>query len=263
MITTTFIGAGNIAQALMGGYLQTKPGRIIASDPVLVQLQKLPASIERSQDNQSAIQHADVVVLCVKPNMMADICRNLADHSRGKLFISVAAGITVESLVTWLGQGSAIIRSMPNTPALVQQGMTGLHANENVSSEQRTVAEKILGSVGEYHWFEDEASLDVVTAISGSGPAYYFLIMESMQKAGVALGLPPEVSRKLVVQTTLGAAQMALESDLSTEQLRINVTSPGGTTQAALEKMLQAGLPSTISDAVNAAWDKSRELSQT
>jgi pyrroline-5-carboxylate reductase len=262
MNTTTFIGAGHIAQALIGGYLATNPSRLIASDPVSSQLEQLPDAVERSLNNRTAIADADVVVLCVKPDAMADICLELRDDAASKLFISVAAGITVDSLATWLGEDTAIIRCMPNTPSLVGQGMTGLFASTKVSSAQRVIAETILGSVGQYHWFEDENSLDVVTAISGSGPAYYFLVMESMQKAGIALGLTPEVSRKLVLQTALGAAQMALESDLSTEQLRVNVTSPGGTTQAALTTMIEAGLENTFTEAINAAYERSKQLSR-
>jgi pyrroline-5-carboxylate reductase len=262
MTTTTFIGAGHIAQALIGGYLATNPDRLIASDPLLTQLEQLPEKVERSESNRAAIADADVVVLCVKPNTMAGICSELKDYSTGKLFISVAAGITTESMMSWLGEESAIIRCMPNTPALVGKGMTGLFANPKVSSNQRDIAEQILGSVGKFHWFDDENSLDVVTAISGSGPAYYFLVMETMQKAGIKLGLPPEVSRKLVLQTALGAAQMALESDLSTEQLRINVTSPGGTTQAALTKMIEADLSGTLIEAIDAAYERSKQLSK-
>jgi pyrroline-5-carboxylate reductase len=247
MTTTTFIGAGHIAQALIGGYLATNPDRLIASDPLLTQLEQLPEKVERSESNRDT---------------MAGICSELKDYSTGKLFISVAAGITTESMMSWLGEESAIIRCMPNTPALVGKGMTGLFANPKVSSNQRDIAEQILGSVGKFHWFDDENSLDVVTAISGSGPAYYFLVMETMQKAGIKLGLPPEVSRKLVLQTALGAAQMALESDLSTEQLRINVTSPGGTTQAALTKMIEADLSGTLIEAIDAAYERSKQLSK-
>lgn len=264
MTSTTFIGAGNIAQALMGGFISTREaGKISASDPVATQLDKLPKRIQRANNNVMAVKDADVVVLCVKPNMMADICKELKPHSKEKLFISVAAGITTHSLSDWLGPDTAIVRCMPNTPALIRQGMTGLYANSLVKHSQRSIAEKILGAVGQYHWFENESDLDLVTAISGSGPAYYFLVMESMQQAGIALGLTPEVSRQLVLQTALGAAQMAITSDLSTEQLRINVTSPGGTTQAALTKLMDAGLNGIFRRAIKAAYDRSKELSAT
>ncbi|MBV1876460.1 MAG: pyrroline-5-carboxylate reductase [Pseudomonadales bacterium] len=272
MTTTTFIGAGKIAQAIMGGYLnslqsatseqhQSSMDQIIASDPVAEQLAQLPAQITTMADNKNAIVKADVVVLCVKPNMMEEICLPLKNQAKDKLFISVAAGITTKSLAHWLGDSTSIIRCMPNTPALVQQGMTGLFANSRVSESQKTIAEAILQSVGLTEWFEKEDALDAVTAISGSGPAYYFLVMEAMQNAAIALGLSTEVSRKLVLQTALGAAQMASESELDTEQLRTNVTSPGGTTAAALEQLIEAGLPDSFDKAIIAAFKRSKELS--
>ena len=262
MTTTAFIGAGNIAQALISGYLKTgRAKNIIAADPLPAQLAKLPKGIVRMQSNSEAIRDADVIVLCLKPNMMADICRELGEQSKGKLIISVAAGITVTSLSTWFGGQSAIIRCMPNTPALVQRGMTGLYANNNVTTEQRGVAESILGSVGLYHWFEAESALDAVTAISGSGPAYFFLVMEAMQRAGLAIGLSEAISKQLVLQTALGAAEMALNSDLSTEQLRLNVTSPGGTTEAAIRELIDGGLNETFIAAIKAAFQRSKELS--
>jgi len=261
MTTTTFIGAGNIAQALMGGYLQTGD-QIIAADPVAAQLAKLPETISRMQDNLEAIRQADVVVLCLKPDKMAPTCRELAGSAGDRLFISVAAGVTVNSLSSWLGEQTPVVRCMPNTPALVRQGMTGLFANQNVTRDQRLAAEKILGSVGQYRWFEIESELDAVTAVSGSGPAYFFLVMEAMQQAGVRIGLSEETSRQLVLQTALGAADMASRSDLTPAQLRINVTSPGGTTEAALGKLMAAGLADTFKDAIEAAFERSKALSE-
>ena len=266
MTTTTFIGAGKIAQAIMGGYLasqaNTEPrDKLIASDPMLGQLAQLPSEIIRSQNNIDAIRDANIVVLCVKPNMMQRICEPLNGQTQAKLFISVAAGITIDSLSSWLGQSTSIIRCMPNTPALVQQGMTGLCANQNVTNSQRDAANRILQSVGLCEWFEDESALDAVTAVSGSGPAYYFLVMEAMQKAAISLGLTPEVSRKLVLQTALGAAQMASTSELDAEQLRINVTSPGGTTEAALSSLQGAGIEKTFAEAISLAYERSKALS--
>ncbi len=264
MTSVAFIGAGNIAQAIIGGFsTKDESAEITASDPAAEQLQKLPQRVNRTTDNREAVSNADVVVLCLKPDLMPQICKELSDSAGDKLFISVAAGITIASISSWLGPDAAIIRCMPNTPALVQRGMTGLCANSHVKEDQRTIAESILGAVGQIHWFEDESDLDVVTAISGSGPAYYFLVMQSMQQAGIALGLTPEVSRKLVLQTAIGAAQMAIESELSSEQLRINVTSPGGTTQAALEKLMDGGLDNMFDIAIKAAYERSKELSAT
>jgi pyrroline-5-carboxylate reductase len=263
MTSTTFIGAGNISQALIGGYLKTgQADRIVASDPVSAQLDKLPAEVVRTNDNIQAIADSQTVVLCLKPGMMSKICQTLRGQTDDKLFISVAAGITIESLNNWLGEDTAVIRCMPNTPALVQQGMTGLFANTRVTDSQRNIAENILGSVGKVLWFSTESALDTVTAISGSGPAYYFLVMESMQQAGIGLGLTADESRVLVLQTALGAAQMAIDSDLTTEQLRINVTSHGGTTQAALTKLMGAGLTELFAEAIEAAFERSKELSR-
>lgn len=263
MSTITFIGAGNIAQALMGGLQQGHPeATIIASDPSVEQLSKLSPEIRREQSNDIAVKNADIVVLCVKPNLVKTICENLRPLAQGRLFISVAAGITSASMSECLGDEIAIIRCMPNTPALVQAGMTGLFANKHVSPEQKEAAEKILGSVGQIQWFDRESELDVVTAISGSGPAYYFLFMEAMQKAGQTLGLSPEIARKLVIQTALGAAQMAQDSALETAQLRINVTSPGGTTEAALNSMEDAGIQKVIENGIKAAHERSISLSK-
>jgi len=263
MTSTTFVGAGNIARALMCGYLKSQAKvSITASDPNMEQLKKLPAEIRHSQDNNQAIVDADAVVLCLKPNLMAKICQEFSVPTENKLFISVAAGITVSSLSQWLGQNTAIIRCMPNTPALVQQGMTGLYANTLVSPAQKLIAEEILGSVGQIHWFDDESELDAVTAVSGSGPAYYFLVMEAMQKAAESLGLSPAVARQLVLQTALGAAQMAQQSEFDPEQLRLNVTSPGGTTEAAINNMQNAGLTEIFRSAIEAAHNRSKALSK-
>ena len=263
MTSTTFIGAGNIAQALMGGYLASDPAaKIIASDPFPAQLEKLPSVIQRCDNNHDAVEASDVVVLCVKPNMMQQICEELGSSIASKLTISVAAGTTAGAISSWIGEKSAIIRCMPNTPALVNQGMTGLYANEHATEEQKHKAADILGSVGRIQWFETESELDAVTAVSGSGPAYFFLVMEAMQKAAIGLGLDATTSRDLVLQTALGAAQMAQESELSTEQLRINVTSPGGTTEAALNELLKGGLEQNFEKAIEAAFKRSVELSQ-
>jgi len=263
MSTITFIGAGNIAQALIGGIIQSHPNaHIIASDPSIEQLDKLPPEIRREGNNVLAVKDADIIVLCVKPNLVKTVCENLQPLAQGRLFISVAAGITSTSMSEWLGEGTAIIRCMPNTPALIQAGMTGLFANKHVSHEQKTKAEEILGSVGQVQCFDQESELDIVTAISGSGPAYYFLFMEAMQKAGESMGLSPEIAKKLVLQTALGAAQMAQDSSLDTSQLRINVTSPGGTTEAALNSMQDSGIQNIIGNAIKAAHARSISLSK-
>jgi pyrroline-5-carboxylate reductase len=264
MSKVAFIGAGNIARAILGGYLAANPdAEIYATDPVEAQLESLPEQVHRGTDNVQAVQQAEVILLCVKPNMMADLCRQLAQHAAHKLFVSVAAGITTENLRAWLGDGPAIVRCMPNTPALVGAGMTGLFASAGTKPEQRQVASELLGAVGEISWFDKESDLDIVTAVSGSGPAYFFLLIEAIQEAAVNMGLTPEVARQLSEQTALGAAKMAVDSELAASTLRSNVTSPGGTTAAALEVFAREGFKETVTGALQAAEKRSKELSLT
>jgi pyrroline-5-carboxylate reductase len=178
------------------------------------------------------------------------------------LVVSIAAGISQQSLSQWLGNNIAIVRCMPNTPALVLTGATALHANAQVTAEQHDLAENIMRSVGIALWVNDESELDVVTAVSGSGPAYYFLLMEAMEKAAIEMGMNEVTARLLVQQTALGAAKIALESSESPEQLRKRVTSPGGTTQQALETFEEGGFTPLVSKALHAARDRSIEMSK-
>lgn len=263
MTHIAFIGAGNIAKAILGGYFEANPNAsITATDAFETQLESLPEGVSRGTDNRAAVVEADIIVLCVKPNMMAEICQALDDVAGEKLFISVAAGITTEHLRTWLGEGPSIVRCMPNTPALVGEGMTGLYAGPNVSASQKQAAEQLLGSVGQVRWFATEAELDVVTAVSGSGPAYFFLLIEAMEKAAQEMGLEPETAALLCQQTALGAAKMALESEISASELRQNVTSPGGTTAAALGVFADHGFENAVKEALKAAESRSIELSK-
>jgi pyrroline-5-carboxylate reductase len=262
MTVTAFIGAGNISKALMGGLLSAdSKASIWASDPVQSQLDTLPGAIQTTTDNLQAVEDANVVVLCVKPNMMADICSALSPAAKGKLFISVAAGITCTSLRQWLGGDAAVIRCMPNTPALIGEGMTGLFASPEASDSQKNQASNILSHVGKIAWFEKESDLDLVTAVSGSGPAYFFLMLEAMQLAAQDLGLNPEVAKTLVQQTALGAVKMAIQSDLEPGDLRRNVTSPGGTTAAAIAVLQDQGFEEIMMAALKSAANRSRELS--
>ena len=262
MTTIAFIGAGNIAKALMGGYLATNPdGEVWAADPIEAQLATLPDGVHTTTSNLEAAERADIVVLCVKPNMLGEICQSLRAAAAGKLFISVAAGITCGSLVEWLGPKAAIIRCMPNTPALVGAGMTGLFATASVSGRQRSQGAELLATVGTILWFDEEAELDAVTAVSGSGPAYFFLMLESMQAAATKLGLAPDVAKTLVEQTAFGAIKMAMQSDLPVAELRRNVTSPGGTTAAAIGVFETKDFEETVFEALKAAADRSKALS--
>ncbi len=221
-------------------------------------------NVNTSTDNNEVINNAEIVVLSVKPQVMREVAEQAAAtiQAQQSLIISIAAGINQKSLSTWLGEQVAIVRCMPNTPALVLTGATGLHANEKVSTEQRNLAENILRAVGVSVWVDAESELDAVTAVSGSGPAYYFLLMEAMEKTALELGLDEDTARLLVQQTALGAAKIALESSESPEQLRKRVTSPGGTTQAAIETFEQGDFSLLVSKAMHAARDRSTEMSK-
>ncbi|WP_298607758.1 pyrroline-5-carboxylate reductase [uncultured Thiothrix sp.] len=264
--TVAFIGAGNMARSLIVGMLQEAGNlQIRVSDPDQNQLDVIRSygsQIFTSTDNAATLQDADVVVLAVKPQVMRTVIEPLQDLAQKQrpMFVSVAAGIREASLNAWLGGNLPIVRCMPNTPALVKAGATGLYANAQVSKEQRSLAESILRTVGITLWFEDEAKLDAVTAVSGSGPAYFFLVMEAMQAAAESLGLKPEDAHLLVVQTALGAARLALESDQQPADLRKQVTSKGGTTEAALNTLNAGGLVPLFAEALKASAQRSKEL---
>ena len=265
----TFIGAGNMSRSLIAGLTKGEiQFDIRISDPDPDQLKGIQDewdSVTAFANNLEAIKGADVVVLAVKPQLMQLVCDPLKDiiASENPLIISIAAGVTIHNIGLWLNnRDAAIVRCMPNTPALVQSGMTGLFANSAVSEEQSTIAESILRAVGNTLWLNNEDALDAVTAVSGSGPAYYFLVMESMQKAAQELGLNAEDARLLVLQTALGAAKLAIESSDDAATLRQRVTSKGGTTEAAINKLVAGGLPALFEEAMVAAAIRSKELSQ-
>lgn len=259
-----FIGAGNMASSLIGGLIANgwQPDSIFACDPNADALQHLrqQTGVRISDDNLASSAAADIVVLAVKPQIMQGVCENLAalPGDRQRLFISIAAGITSRAIDQWLGNGKAIVRCMPNTPALMQLGATGLYANAQVSSEQQLAATTILDAVGISIWVDEEAQLDAVTAISGSGPAYFFYFIELLQAAGEKLGLPPDVAATLARQTALGAAHMAKDGDV--KQLRANVTSKKGTTEQAILSFQDNNLEKLVDAATAAARDRAREL---
>ncbi len=263
-----FIGAGNMAASIVGGLTAQglAPDSITASDPYEESLSRLQqvAAVNTTQNNDEAIAGADVVVLAVKPQVMQQVATSIASavQQHQPLIISIAAGIEINSLDKWLGGNLAIVRCMPNTPALVQTGATALYANAQVSDSQRQQADQILRAVGIALWVDDEAQLDAVTAISGSGPAYFFLVIEAMQAAGEELGLAPELARQLTLQTALGAAKMAIGSDVDTSELRRRVTSPGGTTHAAISSFEANGFQKIFTQALTAARDRSESLAK-
>ena len=266
--TIGFIGGGNMATSLISGLIASGhgPKQIWVSDTNAETLGRHAEQlgVNVSQDNLAVIAAVDVVVIAVKPQVLKRVVEPLAAtiQQRQVLVVSVAAGINQASLARWLGEGVAIVRCMPNTPALVLTGATALHANLSVSSQQKDLAENILRAVGLALWVEDEAQLDAVTAVSGSGPAYYFLLMEAMEKAALELGLDERSARLLIQQTALGAAKIALESSESPAVLRERVTSPNGTTQKAIETFQANGFVNIVSKALHAARDRSIEMSK-
>ena len=266
--TIAFIGGGNMARSLIGGLISggCDPRRIHVADPFPEALESLAEKfgVHATDDNRKAAAEADVIVLAVKPQVMRSALESISDEvsANKPLMISIAAGITEHLIGTTLGGKVAVVRTMPNTPALLRCGATALYANEHVTEAQREKAESILRSVGIVRWVDEEKQLDAVTAISGSGPAYFFLLMELLEKAGRDLGLPDETARLLTLQTAYGAARMALESAEDPGMLRERVTSPGGTTAAALNHLADTGFAESFTAAVRAASERSAELSR-
>ena len=261
-----FIGAGNMAASLIGGLRAqgVSASAITASDLYAPTRAKVSQDfgIQTFADNAQAIEGAEVIVLAVKPQGMKQVCLDLAAHiQKGQLIVSIAAGISCQSLENWLGP-QALVRCMPNTPALLRQGVSGLFANDKVSSAQRTQAEQILSAVGVALWLDNEALIDAVTAVSGSGPAYFFLMIEAMTQAGVKLGLDEQTAALLTKHTALGAARMALESDVDAAELRRRVTSPAGTTEAAIKHFQAHGIEALVEQALAAAAHRSAELAE-
>jgi pyrroline-5-carboxylate reductase len=266
--TIAFIGGGNMATSLIAGLVADgqDPQRLIVSEPEKDKRDALSSrfGVRTTDDNAKAVRDADLAVLCIKPQMAAQVCRELtlAMEERRPLVVSVMAGIREQSIQQWLGGSAPLVRAMPNTPAMIQAGAIVLHATPETSETQRDQAETILRAGGLTRWVDSEEQMDAVTALSGSGPAYFFLLMEILEQAGVDLGLDPENARLLTIQTALGAARMAMESDDSPGELRKRVTSPGGTTERALDVLAAGGVRALVTRAVSAACERSSELSR-
>lgn len=262
-----FVGGGNMARSLVGGLVArgTDPTRIRVAEPVA----ELREALARDFGVAVFAQAADAVagagawVFAVKPQVMRTVCEGLADAARAHrpLVISIAAGITSRQLAQWLGGDAPVVRSMPNTPALLGAGVTGLFASDGVDAAGRDFAQALLATAGQTVWIDDEALMDAVTAVSGSGPAYVFLLAEAMIAAGIDEGLSPDAARTLALQTVLGAARMLVETGVPADELRRRVTSPNGTTQAALEVFEARGLRAVVAEAVHAARVRGAELS--
>ncbi len=263
-----FVGCGNMAKSLIVGLLAdgVSEQKIWVTD---VDAEKITAftkgfGVNEVRDLAVDLAQADIVVLAVKPQNIKEVAGQLKPYFTAPrpLVMSIAAGIRASDITRWLGGERAVVRAMPNTPALVRSGATALFANEYASNDQRDMAESIMRAVGITCWVDDEASLNVVTALSGSGPAYFFLVIEMLEKSAVELGLTAETSRLLALQTAMGAAKLALESDEDVADLRQRVTSPGGTTEQALKVLLEGNVEQLFQQAVTAASQRSEELAE-
>ncbi len=263
--TIAFIGAGNIAASLIGGLINGgyDAAKIIVSNPSFEKLTALKSkfSVNITNDNAEAVKQADVIVLAVKPNKFFDVCSELRNSiSKKQLVISVAAGIQTQQIQQWLDNNISVIRCMPNTPCLIGAGASGLFANTVTSKDEREFAESMMRTVGVTIWVDSEEKIDIVTTLSGSGPAYFLLVFECLIKAGTLLGLDEDQARLLTLQTALGATRMALESDNSIIELRHKVTSPGGTTEAALNILQQNQLETIFLEALSAGKNRAKEM---
>lgn len=268
MTQIAFIGGGNMATSIIGGLIkqgEVQPQRIHVADPNAEQRTLLEETfaINTHADGLTAIVDADVVVLAVKPQVMQSVLTSLQDQliQSRCLLISIAAGVSTQSLKQWSGCDT-VVRCMPNTPALIGLGATGLYATNAVSGEQRQLADSLLSAVGTTVWLQEEAEIDAVTAISGSGPAYFFLLIEAMMNAGQQLGLSAEAARLLTLQTAVGASQLAQNAEVDAAELRRRVTSPGGTTEQAILSFEHSGFRSMVNAATQAAKQRAEELSK-
>ncbi|MBL8224625.1 MAG: pyrroline-5-carboxylate reductase [Chromatiales bacterium] len=261
-----FIGGGNMAAAIVRGLVAAgvAPRQISVTDPQPAARERIHAigdGIAAGTDNATVAASADVLVLAVKPQALADVCATLAPARKpGQLVVSIAAGVRLASLAAWLGADTPLVRAMPNQPALVGAGITALVAPASVTPADRARAAAVLEAAGPVVWLDDESLMDAVTAVSGSGPAYFYLLTELLAAAGQAVGLPPALAATLARQTAFGAGRTLAETDQEAAALRAAVTSPGGTTAAALAEFERAGLAAIVTRAVTAARDRGVEL---
>jgi pyrroline-5-carboxylate reductase len=261
-----FIGGGNMANSIIGGLIpDILPNNAVhVFDPNEEQLQQLAAQygICPCKNNAELVNNSDVIILAVKPQVMNAVLTPIQNDLKNKqpLIISIAAGITCQAIETLSDNHAAVIRVMPNTPALVQAGASGLYANQHVSTEQKNIAQTLMNAVGSAFWVDNEADIDAVTALSGSGPAYFMLFVQSLIDAGEKAGLPKDIAKQLAIDTCAGSAKLMSTSDLPIQQLIDNVTSPRGTTEQALLSFKKNQLSHTVAEAFDAALKRSKEL---
>jgi pyrroline-5-carboxylate reductase len=260
----TFIGGGNMASALIGGLSRNgwhaERMRVADIDAAARDRVAREFGIAVYDKASAAVANADCIVLAVKPQHLQAAARELAAHVSGKLVLSIAAGIRARDIRRWLGGHSRIVRAMPNTPALVLSGITGLYADEDVGAADRQTAEEVLGVAGATLWVDTEADIDAITAVSGSGPAYVFYFLEALESAARKLGFDDKAARQLAFETFSGAVRLARESTVDFATLRARVTSKGGTTERALGMFEQAQVRAAIERAVQGAAERSREM---
>ncbi|PWW35818.1 pyrroline-5-carboxylate reductase [Idiomarina loihiensis] len=264
-----FIGAGNMTQSIVGGMCKSgyPADKVWVSNPSDAKLEKMKSElgVNTSNDNLEVVNNADAIVLSVKPQLMAEVCAHLRENVHNltdKLIITIAAGIRIPKYREYLGENIRIIRVMPNTPSLVGQGMSGLVTDYSVDEADKNFVTEAFNGVGETLWVSDEDQLDILGAVAGSGPAYFFEFMDSLAKAATELGFDAEKARAMVQQTCLGAAQMAKESELSLEDLRKQVTSKGGSTAKGVEAYQDSDLHGISGKAVKAAVNRNQEMAK-
>ncbi|MDO6474714.1 pyrroline-5-carboxylate reductase [Alteromonas sp. 1_MG-2023] len=264
-----FIGAGNMSRSIISGLIQSgyDKDNILASNPSTPKLEKLQEEfgIRITQSNDEACEFADAIVLAVKPQMMSDMLAALQEKNdlSGKLFLSIAAGLPVSRLQEMLGGDYPVVRIMPNTPSLIGKGMTGLYADDTVSSADRQYADDVMGAVGETVWVKEEDGINGVIAAAGSSPAYFFLFLQAMQEESMKMGFDAQTARNMVQQAMLGAAEMVCHNpDIELSELRAQVTSKGGTTAAAINTFIDKGLQDTVSAAMRAAVNRAEEMAK-
>ena len=261
-----FIGGGNMARSLIGGLI--KAGTPITNISVADPLESIRGQLQHDfgvsvyRINEVVARSADILILAVKPQVIEKAISSIkvTISDRPILIVSIVAGIRIRSIKQWIGGSPAVVRVMPNTPTLIGAGISALFANDRVSKQGKTDADVILSAVGKTVWLDNEGLLDAVTAVSGSGPAYFFYLMEAIETAAISEGLDPKIARTLTTETALGASKLARMSDEDISTLRQRVTSPGGTTEAALKRMQSGAVFESLQDAVHAAKMRSHEL---
>ncbi|MGS2717917.1 pyrroline-5-carboxylate reductase [Eionea flava] len=270
MATLTFIGAGNMSSSIIGGLIEQgySPNDITASDPNTDGLASIhhKFGIQTTTNNHDACQTCDVIVLATKPQVLKQVVTELREvitqRQTPPMIMSIAAGINCDHIQQWLDCDVAVVRCMPNTPSLVGQGASGLYANQYTNDEQKTIAMQLMQAVGYATWVKEESLIDTVTAISGSAPAYFFLLMEAMIDAGIKQGLDKESATQLTLQTAMGAATLAKSSDVAVDELRRRVMSPGGTTEQAILSYEQAGFRGMVEEAMQRCAERSVEMAK-